>query len=109
MARRVLNRRQLRQEADQAAPAPAVAAPKKARVRKPAVPRVRKPPRKKEPVRLRARWCVYDGGMKQVALFDYSQRAAADQKLADLKAGKKGVFFLQIVKEPMPAPAAPPA
>jgi len=42
--------------------------------------------------------------MKQVALFDYNQRAAADQKVADLVAKKNGIFFLQMVKEPMPEP-----
>jgi hypothetical protein len=39
--------------------------------------------------------------MKQVAIYDYNQRIAADEKLADLDAKKKG-HFLQIVKEPMP-------
>jgi hypothetical protein len=44
--------------------------------------------------------------MKQVAIFDYNQRAAADQKVAELAAKKNGTFFLQLVKEPMPEPAA---
>jgi hypothetical protein len=43
--------------------------------------------------------------MKQIAIYDYNQRAAADEKLADLLAKKKGSHFLQIVKEPMPEPA----
>jgi hypothetical protein len=116
MAKRILNRRQLREDADAAAraepaaaaaPAAAPAAPRKAKAA--ATPRPRKPPRKKEPVRLRARWGVFDGGMKQVAVFDYCQRGAADQKVADLNARKGGVYFVQIVKEPMPAPAAAPA
>ena len=54
---------------------------------------------------MRARWGVFDGGMKQVAVFDYNQRAAADEKLADLLGRHKGPYFLQIVKEPMPEPA----
>jgi len=45
--------------------------------------------------------------MKQVASFDYNQRPAADAKLADLSANRKGLFFLQMVKEA--APAAEPA
>ena len=52
--------------------------------------------------RMRARWGVFDGSMKQVAIFDYNQRAAADEKLADLREKKKGLHFMQIVKEPMP-------
>jgi hypothetical protein len=43
--------------------------------------------------------------MKQVAIFDYNQRAAAEDKLADLLCRKKGLYFLQVVKEPMPEPA----
>ena len=40
-----------------------------------------------------------------VAIFDYNQRGAADEKLADLLVKKKSIHFLQIVKEPMPEPA----
>ena len=44
--------------------------------------------------------------MKQVAIFDYNQRAAADAKLAELLGRGKGTYFLQLVKEPMPEPTA---
>ena len=56
-------------------------------------------------------WGVFDAGMKQVAIFDYNQRAAADEKLSDLLGKKTGTHFLQIVKEPMPelAPVEAPA
>jgi hypothetical protein len=112
MAGRTLNRRELRKQADQAEQsgaesADAVVVPsvkKKAKAKAPAAPRVRKARPKKAPPRLRARWGVFDTGMKQVAIFDYSQRAAAEAKLADLLTKKKGIYFLQIVKEPMPEP-----
>ena len=77
MAGRTLNRRALREQADQAerdgaAPAadPSEAAPakKKARAKAPAAPKPRKPKPKKAPPRLFAHWGVFDGGMKQVAL-----------------------------------------
>ena len=55
--------------------------------------------------RMRARWGVFDASMKQVAIFDYNQRVAADEKAAELAAKKNGTFFLQMVKEPMPEPA----
>jgi len=71
-----------------------------------ALPKVKKPRKPKLPPRQRARWGVFDGGMKQVAIFDYNQRAAADERLAHLLANKKGVHFLQIVKELIPAAAA---
>jgi hypothetical protein len=112
MAGRILNRRELRQQADQADKAVVVApgtvvAPKTARrtkVKAATAPKARKPRAKKAPPRMRARWGIFDGGMKQVAIFDYNQRAAADQKLADLLDRKKGSHFLQVVKEPMPEP-----
>lgn len=114
MAGRILNRRELRQQTDQAEqaevgvadPVTAVVKPKKkARAKDPAAPKVRKTRAKKAPPRLRARWGVFDAGMKQVAIYDYNQRAAADDKLAELLARKKGIHFLQIVKEPMPEAA----
>jgi hypothetical protein len=52
-----------------------------------------------------ARWGVFDAAMKQVAIFDYNQRAAAEEKVAALLAKQKGIYFLQLVKEPMPEPA----
>jgi hypothetical protein len=111
MAKRVLNRRELRKNAEQAeqqAAEPekgAESAPvKKGAKAKAAAPKVKKPRKKKEPPRMCARWGVFDAGMKQVAIFDYNQRGAADQKVADLKAKKNAIYFLQIVKEPMPEP-----
>ena len=110
MAGRILNRRALREQADQVQQSEVLAsgtaqiaiAPKKLRKTKPpAAPKVKKARAKKVP-RLRARWGVFDSGMKQVAIFDYNQRAAADEKLADLLARQKGIHFLKIVKEPMP-------
>jgi hypothetical protein len=108
MAGRTLNRRVLREQADKAeqlaegAPdAASVTAPrpKKARAKAAAAPKVKKPRAKKAPPRMRARWGIFDGAMKQVAVFDYCERAAADEKLADLLIKKKGSHFLQIVKE----------
>jgi hypothetical protein len=114
MAGRILNRRELREQADQAerqgpaapdaAGAGGAARTKGGKPKKPAAPRARKARPKKAP-RLCARWAVFDAAMKQVAVFDYNQRAAADEKLAQLLAKQKGTYFLQIVKEPMPEPA----
>ena len=51
-----------------------------------------------------ARWGVFDSAMKQVAVFNYNQRGEADRKVADLKSKKNAVYFVQMVKEPMPEP-----
>jgi len=114
MASRLRNRRELRAQAEQAERLQTVVpddrpaeeeSTKKARAKAPAAPKVKKPRPKKAPPRMRARWGVFDAGMKQVAIFDYNQRTAADEKLADLLAKKKGIHFLQIVKEQMPEPS----
>ena len=115
MASRIRNRRELREQgeqaerrkaADPAAPGAEAAATKKGgKAKRPAAPRPRKPRAKKVPPRMHARWGVFDGGMKQAAIFDYNQRAAAEAKLAELLGRQKGPYFLRIVKEPMPEPA----
>lgn len=119
MAVRILNRRELRKQADQAEqPGEAVAdattapAPTKRKTRaKAAAPKPRKPRKPKTPPRMRARWGVFDGSMKQVAIFDFKDRADADEKLAGLLEKKKGSYFLQIVKEEIvePPPTEIPA
>jgi hypothetical protein len=70
-------------------------------------PKVRKPRAKKAPPRMRVRWCVYDGMMKPVAMFDYNQRKEAEASLAQYLL-KKPTYFLQPVKELMPLPPEPP-
>jgi hypothetical protein len=128
MARRILNRRELRKQADEAearaSPQDSEAADEDDAVEdtgdaggaEDEAPRpVKKPAKTKAPAakarkpkvapRLRARWGVFDASMKQVAVFDYNQRAAADEKAAELAAKKGGTFFLQLVKESMPEPA----
>lgn len=111
MASRILNRRELRKQSDQAEQVDAsvtdtaatVALPAKAGKRKSAVAAVRRPRKPKVPPRMKAMWCIYDGGMKEIALFEYNQRATAEARLAVLLGKPKGVYFLQIVKQPMPA------
>jgi hypothetical protein len=82
------------------------AKPAKKKAKAKAPPKPRKPRKPKAAPRMRARWGVFDASMKQVAIFDYNQRADAEQKVVELAAKKNGTFFLQVVKEPMPEPAA---
>ncbi len=81
MASRILNRRELRREAEGVVPnvTPTAVPPGKKATKAPARPR--KPRAKKPTPRMRARWGIFDGGMKQVAIFDYNARDAADAKL----------------------------
>jgi hypothetical protein len=93
-----------REAADEGVAAPDKAVAKGGKAKKPTAPRARTTRAKKAPTRMVARWGVFDGGMKRVAIFDYNQRAAAEEKLADLLGKQKGTYCLQIVKEPMPEP-----
>jgi len=70
-------------------------------------PKPKKPRAKKAPPRMRVRWCVYDGMMKPVAMFDYNQRKEAEASLAQYLQ-KKPTYFLQPFKEPMPVAPEPP-
>lgn len=110
MASRIRNRHELRKQAEQAEqmeaavsePAVVAAPPGPAGKRKAAAkPKVARHKLKAVP-HMCARWGVFDGAMKEVATFDYNQRASAELKLADLRGKHKGVYFLQVVKQPMP-------
>lgn len=61
----------------------------------------KKPSRKKtaKEVRMKAFWGVYNQGMKRLALFEYSDRKAAEKKAADLMASSRTNHFIQLVKE----------
>lgn len=117
MASRLLNRRELREQADQAealgqeTPAEPAKAKRAPKAKIPGAPKVRKPRAKKAPPRMCARWAIVDSTMKQVAVFNYNQQDLAGEKLAELLLKKKGGYYMQIVKEQMlePEVVAPPA
>lgn len=102
MARKVLNRKELREESDAAERE----GKGKKKVAKPADEEGKKKPvkrksRSKTPkeVRLKAFWGVFNQSMKRVALFDYSQRKQAEKKAAELSTSAKTPHFIQPVKE----------
>jgi hypothetical protein len=97
MARKVVSRKALRDEAD-AAEAAGKAAPKK----KKAAPKkkaVRKKKAADAEVRLKAFWGVFSQSMKRVAIFEYSDRKAAEKKAEELGKKAKTPHFVQLVKE----------
>ena len=95
MARKILNRKELRQENDaaersEASPkAPAKKAPAKRKSRAKVA----------KEVRLKAFWGVFNQSLRRISLFEYSQRAEADKKAADLTESGKSPHFVQLVKE----------
>ena len=99
MARKIINRKQLRDEvaAADAAEAGAGAAGEKVVKKKPA----KRKSRSKVPVDIRMKlfWGVFNQTAKRVALYEYSQKKQADQKAADLSASGKAPHFVQKVKE----------
>lgn len=102
MARRTLNRHELRAAAE-AAEALGLNTPADSRARRPARDRA-EPPLRSKPVagpRMRMVWAVCDMGGRTVATFEYAQKAEAEAHITELKARGKGPHFLRAVKEPM--------
>ena len=102
MARKVVNRRALREEAEAAEKAEA--ADKKAGVKKAAAPKKKAAKRKsraKVPVdvRMKLYWGVFSQSLKRVALYEFSQKKAADKKAEELSKSGKSPHFVQKVKE----------
>jgi len=101
MARKILNRKELREETD-AAEREGKAKKKVAKTeedgKKKPVKRKSRAKTAKE-VRLKAFWGVFNQSMKRVALFEYSQRKQADKKAAELSTSAKTPHFVQPVKE----------
>ena len=102
MARKVVNRKELRAEAE-AAEALAGAAGeggKKAKAKEKKAPVKRKSRSKSaEPERRKLFWGVFNQSAKRIALFDFSQRKAAEAKAQELTSGGKNPHFVMKVKE----------
>lgn len=99
MARKILNRLELREENDAAERSdaePAAAVEKL--LKKPPVKRKSRAKIPKE-VRLKAFWGVFNQSLRRVARFEYNQRKLADDKAVELSASQKTPHFVQLVKE----------
>jgi len=95
MARKVLNRKELREESDAAEK---IEAKKKKKAPKKKAKRKSRAKTVKE-VRLKAFWGVFNQSLRREAVFEYSQRKEADAKAEKLTASKKTPHFVQLVKE----------
>lgn len=94
MARKVIDRKELRRAGEAAQKAPAA---KKAPAKKPAKRKSRA--KSTAEVRLKAFWGVFNQSLKRVALFEYSEKKLADKKAAELTASQRTPHFVQPVKE----------
>ena len=103
MARKILNRKELREESDSAERAEVKGskeegAPAKTKEKKAPVKRKSRAKAAKE-VRLKAFWGVFNQTLRRISLFEYNQRAEADKKAAELSESQKTPHFVQLVKE----------
>lgn len=96
MARKVVNRKQLREEAEAAEKKGAKKTKKKAAKKKAAKKRTRKAAAE---VRMKLYWGVFSQSMKRVALYEFNQRKQAEKKAQDLSKSGKSPHFVQRVKE----------
>jgi hypothetical protein len=104
MARRTLNRRELR-EAAEAAEARGLNHASETDSRRTGRDRQEPVPLRSKPIagpRMRMVWAVCDMGGRTVATFEYAQKGDAEAQIAQLKAKGKGPHFLRSVKEPIP-------
>ncbi len=105
MARRTLNRRELR-IANEAAAATDTAAvadgteAKAAPVKKAAKKRKSRSKADKI-IRYKAFWGVFNQSLKRVAMFDYHERSTAQKKAEELSGSQKSPHFVRPVKEPI--------
>ncbi|MCS7304601.1 MAG: hypothetical protein NZ602_05770 [Thermoguttaceae bacterium] len=106
MPRKILNRKELRQQAEaqevsanrtEQTPAQELALPQPP---SPTLPKPTKRSKKAEKeVRLKAFWGVFNQNLRRVALFEYSERKLADKKAEELTQSTKTPHFVQLVKE----------
>ena len=100
MARRILNRRELRAAAEAAEQ---MGIPDQTEPKRTAQSRT-EPSRRTKPTaspRMRVVWAVCDVGGRTVAKFDYPSKADAEALIGKLKSQGKGAHFLRSLKEPI--------
>lgn len=98
MARRVVNRRELRAEAE-AAEARGLSLEPQRKERKAPAEDAR--PKPGAGGRVRVVWAVCDAGGRTVATFPFAEKPAAEARAGELKAKGKGLHFVRSVKEPI--------
>lgn len=112
MARKVVNRKELRAQSDAAEArsktkagskekAAKEKAPKEKKAKEPKKAGEKKPSRKKvaKEARMKAYWGVFNSGMKRLALFEYADKKAAEKKVQELIGSSRAHHFVQLVKE----------
>ena len=108
MARKILNRRELREEveaSERVEGAEKLGQPEVQQEEGEKSKSAKKPAKRKarvktvKEVRLKAFWGVFSQSLNQVTQFEYSQRAEADKRAAELTESRKNPQFVQLVKK----------
>ena len=106
MARKVVSRMKLRDEAEAAAARKTTAKKKTAKTKtaktKTAKKTVKRKTRTKKAAvdeRKKIFWGIFSQSLKRVALYEYHQKKQAEKKAVDLSKGGKAPHFVQKVKE----------
>jgi len=102
MARKIVNRKALREEADAAEAAEKAAGGTKKKAAKTKKKAAARKPRKKKvaaEVRVKLFYGVFNQSLKRVALFEFNQKKQAEKKAVDLSKDGKTPHFVQKVKE----------
>ena len=97
MARKIVNRKELRAEAE-AAEAAEKTSPKKKAAKKKAAPRASRAKAVAD-VRMKLFWGVFNQSLKRVALYEFTDKEEADKKAEELSKSGKTPHFVQKVKE----------
>lgn len=103
MAKRTVNRRELRDQADAAEKRGTGDAADKKKVKEAKKKPAAKSKRSKAKVVVRKRllWGVFSASMKEEGRFPYAEREAAETRAAELTAKHKRTYFIQPIKEPI--------
>jgi len=99
MARKIVNRKALREEVEAAERSESAVAKKAA---KPKAPKRKSRSAEAKVVRVKLYWLVVNQSMKQVGpKFEYHLKAAAEKKAEELSQGGKSPHFVQKYREPI--------
>ncbi len=112
MARKTLNRKELREEHDAAERAEdedreddaegeeeEEEKAKPAKEAKAAKPKRKSRAKVEKKLRLKAYWGVLNQSLKKIAQFEYHERSAAQKKAEDLSTSQKSPHFVRLIKE----------
>ena len=99
MARKVVNRKRLREEAESVAAAEKTAKKKKATAKKKTAKRKTRAKKAAVDERKKIFWGIFSQSLKRVALYEFHQKKQAEEKAVALSKGGKTPHFVQKVKE----------